>query len=229
MRILIVEDEKKIRDFLKHNLEAACYAVDTCVDGAEGLRTATLNEYDLIILDNVMPNMTGLEVCTELRRSNLRTPILLLSVLSDTDIKVQALNAGADDYLTKPFSLTELLARIRALLRRPPQIEAEVFCYKDLTVDTRKHTVTKDGAEVALTRKEFTLLTYLMRHQGSVLSRGMIMEHVWDMNADPFSNTIETHIASLRRKLCDAETNEYIMTISGCGYKFGAFEGSAQY
>lgn len=224
MRILIVEDETKIRDYLKKNLEAECYAVDTGADGQEGINLANLNQYDLIILDNVMPKKTGLEVCTELRQLGSKVPILLLSVQSDTDIKVQALNAGADDYLTKPFSLSELLARVRALLRRPQSFEPEIHTYNDLIVDTKRHSVTKEGQEITLTRKEFMLLSYLMQNKGIVLSRGMIMEHVWDINADPFSNTIETHVASIRRKIGDSEASPYITTVSGCGYRFGDSE-----
>jgi DNA-binding response OmpR family regulator len=229
MRILIVEDEKKIRTFLKKSLEAECYAVDAAENGAAGLSLATLNPYDLVILDNVMPKKTGLEVCTELRARSFTSPILLLSVQSDTAIKVQALNAGADDYLTKPFSLAELLARVRALLRRPQILEQEILKYKDLLLDTKKHLVTLHDQDITLTRKEFMLLAYLMQNQGEVLSRGMIMEHVWDINGDPFSNTIETHIASLRRKINDSETNNYISTISGRGYRFGHTQNSSGY
>jgi len=221
MRILIVEDDKKIRDFLKKSLEAQCYAVDVAVDGEEGLLLAKINQYNLIILDNVMPKKSGLDLCNNLRSEGFNVPILLLSVQTGTEMKVAALNSGADDYLTKPFSLAELLARVRALLRRPLQIEQEVMTCKDLLVDTKKHLITRNGEELTLTRKEFMLLVYLMQNQGTVLSRGMIMEHVWDMNADPFSNTIETHIASLRKKISDSDEDSYISTVSGCGYRFG--------
>lgn len=221
MRILIVEDDETIRSFLKVNLEADCYAVDTANDGVAGVSLAKLHEYDVIIMDNLMPNKTGLEACAELRTEGITTPILILSVQSDTNIKVEALNAGADDYLTKPFALSELLARVRALKRRAHTIESDVISYRNLSIDTKRHVVTFAGETIELTRKEFMLLAYLIRHQGAVVSRGMIMEHVWDMNADPFSNTIETHIASLRRKLRDTATDTYISTISGCGYRFG--------
>lgn len=221
MRILTVEDDQKIRNFLKKSLEAECYAVDAAADGQTGLLLARENPYDLIILDNVMPNKSGLDVCRELREQNNQTPILLLSVQSDIDMKVKALNAGADDYLTKPFSFTELLARIRALLRRPHNLSLEVLSYEGLKIDIKKHIITIDDTEISLTRKEFMLLVYLMQNQGIVLSRSMIMEHVWDMNADPFSNTIETHIASLRKKINDPQRYPYIATVSGCGYRFG--------
>jgi DNA-binding response OmpR family regulator len=222
MRILIVEDEEQIRISLKKNLEAECYAVDTAVDGQIGVELALLIPYDLIILDNVMPKKNGLVACAEIRAALITTPILLLSVHSDSTIKVQALNAGADDYLTKPFSLDELLARMRALLRRPKLLAHEVLTIGILTLDIKRHIVTKNAEEILLTKKEFMLLTYLMQNEGTVLSRGMIMEHVWDMNADPFSNTIESHIVSLRKKIGGAKKTNFIKTISGRGYRFDA-------
>lgn len=221
MRILIVEDEKEIRNFLKKNLEAECFAVDTASDGEDGLYKAKINDYDLFIFDNCMPKMTGLELCSEIRKNQMTVPILFLSVKSETDIKVRALDAGADDYLIKPFSLSELIARVRALLRRKPQMSEEILAVDDLILDTKKHTVHKDNTEIILTRKEFMLLQYFMENQGFVLSRGMILEHVWDMNADPFSNTIESHILSLRKKIGVDSKSNLIKTISGRGYRFG--------
>lgn len=220
MRLLIVEDEIQIQNFLKKGFEAECFAVDTTADGTAGLQRALVNEYDFIILDNALPGLSGLEICSELRAQGKTMPILILSVTSDTSIKVRALDAGADDYLTKPFSFSELLARVRALLRRPQHILSSSYTAHGITLDTKAHKVTKDKIEAQLTRKEFMLLEYLMRHRGEVLSRGMIMEHVWDMNADPFSNTIESHILSLRKKLRLDSTREIIKTIPGIGYKF---------
>lgn len=220
MRILVVEDDLQINKFLKVSLEAECFSVDAVFDGKEGYELATINEYDFIILDNVLPNMSGLEICASLRRDQHNTPILILSVQSETGTKIQAFDAGADDYLTKPFSLQELNARIRALLRRPAQVANPVLKVRDITLDTKRHLVLCSGQEIRLTRKEFMLLEYLMGSAGVVLSRGMIMEHVWDMYADPFSNTIESHILSLRRKIGGAEKKEYIRTISGRGYTF---------
>jgi len=219
MRVLIVEDEKAIRDFLKASLTAETFAVDVAEDGEKGLRFALTNDYDIIVLDNVLPKKTGFEVCKELRKQGKTMPILILSVKSETTTKVELLNVGADDYLIKPFSLDELLARIRALLRRPKQIESEILQIDNLELDTKKQTVTLEGKDVYLTRKEFALLEYLMKNQGIVLSRGMILEHVWDMNADPFSNTIESHILSLRRKIGDKGKGHLIQTIPGRGYK----------
>ena len=219
MRILIIEDEKKIIDFLKKSLENECFVVDVAMDGEKGLYLAQTNNYNIIILDNVLPKKTGRQVCEEIRKDGKTVPIIMLSVKGETTTKVELLNAGADDYLTKPFSLEELLARIRALLRRPKQIESEVLKLDDLTLDTKRHLVKRGKKEVYLTRKEFMLLEYLMKNQGIVLSRGMILEHVWDMNADPFSNTIESHILSLRRKTDFKGTKKLIHTVPGRGYK----------
>lgn len=218
MRILVVEDEKKIRNFLRKGLKEAFFAVDLAEDGERGLNMAQINDYDLIVLDNLLPKKTGLEFCREFRETDTTTPILVLSVLADPHQKVELLDAGADDYLAKPFSLLELIARIRALLRRPQNIENTVLTVNDLSLDTAKHEVSRAGEDIVLTRKEFMLLQYFLKNKGTVLSRGMIMEHVWDMNADPFSNTIESHIVSLRKKIFDKE-QEMIKTIPGRGYK----------
>lgn len=217
MKILIIEDDKKIIDFLKASLEAEYFAVDVAHDGEKGLYLARTNEYDLIILDNNLPKKKGNEVCEMLRQEGKTTPILVLSVKTETHDKVELLNLGADDYLSKPFSFQELLARIRALLRRPQQIEGDVLSISDVTMDTKRLKVLHQDKEVLLTRKEFMLLELLMRNRGTVLSRSMILEHVWDINADPFSNTIESHIMSLRQKLDPQK--KLIQTIPGRGYR----------
>ena len=219
MRTLIVEDEKDICDFLKKSLESECYVVDTAFDGEEGLRLIQTSSYDIVILDNNMPKKTGLEVCKELRAEGNSVPILMLSVQSETTTKVDLLNAGADDYLTKPFSIDELNARIKALLRRPKEIESEDLRIDDLFLDLNRHIITRGEKEIYLTKKEFTLLQYLLKNKGIVLSRSMIMEHVWDINVDPFSNTIESHIMSLRKKLDLPKYKKLIHTVSGRGYK----------
>jgi DNA-binding response OmpR family regulator len=221
MRILCVEDEKEISAFLKSNLEAECFSVDVAEDGEKGLFLAHTTNYDLIVLDNILPKKSGLEVCQEVRKKGKTMPILMLSVKSDTPTKVQLLNAGADDYLGKPFSLDELLARINALLRRPPSLENETLQVDDLVLDTKSCTVRRGRKEVYLTRKEFMLLKYLLRNTGTVLSRGMILEHVWDMDTDPFSNTIESHVASLRRKIDTAGKKKLIHTVPARGYRIG--------
>lgn len=218
MRILIVEDEHDILTFLKTSLEAECFAVDAVADGERGSYLALTSEYDLIILDNLLPKKTGREICEALRAAGKTTPIIMLSVKAEASTKVDLLNAGADDYLTKPFSLQELVARVRALLRRPHRIEGEVLKMGDISMNTRSQTLTRKGKDIYLTRKEFMLLEYLMRNRGTVLSRGMILEHVWDMSADPFSNTIESHILSLRKKI-DTEKSKIIKTVPGRGYK----------
>ena len=219
MRVLVVEDEKEIRNFIKKSLEAECFVVDTAPDGAKGVEMASANSYSLITLDNIMPNKTGLEACKEIRAKGNNVPILILSVKSETTSKVDLLNAGADDYLTKPFSIDELLARTRALLRRPKQIESETMQIDDLELNIDQHIVKREGKEIYLTRKEYALLMYLMKNQGAVLSRSMIMEHVWDMSVDPFSNTIESHILSLRKKIDLPDNKKLIHTIPGRGYK----------
>lgn len=219
MRILIVDDEEDVRDLLRHTLKAEGFAVDSAEDGERGSYLARTNEYDIIVLDNRLPKKSGIEVVREVRLNNVETPILILSVLSDARYKSDLLNAGADDYLAKPYSFEELVARIRALLRRPKQVLADVLHVDDLALDTKAHTVRRGKCALVLTHKEFSLLEYLMRNQGAVLTRGMLMEHVWDMNADPFSNTIESHIASLRRKIERKGSIPLIKTVSGRGYK----------
>ena len=221
MRILIVEDEKKIRDYLKKNLQPQFFEVDTASDGHKGLELIRLNDYALVILDNILPKKTGIEVCREARSFGIQTPIIILSVLSDSSQKTELLNAGADDYLAKPFSFKELQARMQALLRRPQKIQSEIIILADLELNMTSHEVKRDGREIKLTRKEFMLLRYFMQNSGIALSRSMLIEHVWDMNADPFSNTIEAHIVSLRRKIGDKE-QKLISTISGRGYKMVA-------
>lgn len=219
MKILIIEDEEKIVQFLKQSLEAEYFTIDVAHDGDDGSHYAQINEYDLIILDILLPKKDGLQVLQEIRAANITTPILVLSVKTETAQKVAMLNAGADDYLTKPFTLGELVARVRAILRRPHGIQGQTFSVGDLTIETRGCTVRRGEKDIYLTRKEFTLLQYLMQNQGAVLSRGMILEHVWDMNTDIFSNTIESHMLSLRKKIGDTGKKRLIQTIPGRGYK----------
>lgn len=219
MRLLVVEDEPEIKKFLSDALEAECFAVDTATDGEKGSYLGRTNDYDVIILDYILPKKDGVTVCKEIRESGKNTPILALSVKSETNTKVDFLDAGADDYLTKPFSLEELLARIRALLRRPQEITNEIFTIDNLELDTKKHTVKRGGKDIYLTRKEFMFLEYLLRNEGSVVSRAMLMNHVWDMEADPFSNTIEAHVLSLRRKIENKNMKKLIHTVPGMGYK----------
>lgn len=223
MRILIVDDSLEICKMLQTVFTEECFAVDVSYDGKEGSYLARTNDYDLIVMDNKMPVMTGPESVKEIRKSGRTVPILFLSVESDTVTKVQALNDGADDYLTKPFAVSELLARTYALLRRPKVLTEDILTLDDLCMNLSKHKVTRgERANITLTRKEFMLLEFFLRNKGLLLSRAQIMEHVWNIDADPFSNTIEAHIFSLRKKIGYKNSKQLIHTVPGCGYKLGA-------
>ena len=221
MRILIVEDRREISAFLLKALTQNFFSVDLAEDGERGSYLARTNEYDLVILDNILSKKTGLQVCREIRASGKTVPILVMSVKPEPSTKVELLDAGADDYISKPFSLDELLAMIRALLRRPRQLSGEILIFEDLTLDTKAHIVRRANKEIHLTPKEFMLLEYLLRNKGAVLSRSMILEHVWNMDTEPFSNTIESHILSLRHKLDGHGMKKLIQTVPGVGYKIG--------
>jgi len=218
MRILIIEDEEKIAQSLKLSLEAEFFAVDHADNGQDGSFLARTNDYDLIILDNNLPKMTGIEVCKEIRSEGFTVPILILSVESACEKKIDLLNAGADDYMIKPFVQGEFLARIRALLRRPQQAINTILEIDNLTLNPRRCIVMRGDKEIYLPRKEFALLEYMIRNQGIALSRSVIMEHVWDENADPFSNTIESHILNLRKKIDLPNERKLIHTLPGRGY-----------
>lgn len=220
MRLLLVEDEKDIIHFLKPSLESESFIVDIAEDGEKGSMLARTNLYDIVILDNMLPKKNGQKVCEEIRSCGKTMPILMLSVIDGTHTKTDLLNSGADDYLTKPFAMPELIARLRALLRRPHRMIEQVFRVGDIVLDSRQHIVKKTSKEVYLTKKEFLLLEYLMKNIGTALSRAMIMEHVWDINADPFSNVIESHILSLRKKI--DPNARFIHTLPGIGYKIAA-------
>lgn len=219
MKILLVDDNKEIMSYLKNALESECFEVDVANDGEKGAFLAKTNDYDIIVLDYMMPKKNGREVCEEIRKDNLTMPILMLSIESEAHTKADLLNIGADDYLSKPFSLEELLARIKALLRRPQSTAKEEILVDNLTVDAKKHLVRRGERRVHLTIKEFMLLEYLAKRLGEVITRGMILEHVWDVNADPFSNTIEAHISNLRKKIDLPGEKKLIHTIPGRGYK----------
>jgi heavy metal response regulator len=221
MRVLVVEDELRVRSFLERGLQEAGFAVDVASDGETGLRLALVNPYDAIVLDLMLPKRDGLSVLRELRSAGRATPVLVLTARDEVDDRVRGLDAGADDYLPKPFAFAELLARLRALLRRgtarPSLIEID-----DLRIDLLARKAERAGAKIELTQKEFSLLEYLARHEGEVVTRTMISEHVWDMNFDSFSNVIDVYIRYLRRKIDEPFGKKLIHTRRGVGYVLSA-------
>lgn len=219
MNILIVEDNKEMLDSLELLFKDEGFVVDTAQDGDEGFHKANNNCYDIIVLDICLPFKDGMEVCREIRSLGISVPIIMLSVNGDLETKVNLLKIGADDYVTKPFFFAELLARVGALLRRPRKVENAIFEIDDLIIDLDGHTVRRGNKDIWLTMKEFLLLEYLIKNRGRVLSRTEILEHVWDMNANPLTNTIETHITNLRKKIGFRGNGKFIRTVSGVGYK----------
>lgn len=218
MNLLIVEDDKETVDFLKPSLKAEGFVVDVAEDGDKGLYKAKINDYDLIILDIGLPKKDGRQVCAEIRSEGRGMPILILSVKGEIETKVDLLSIGADDYITKPFSYAELAARVKALIRRPQKVEDEIFRVGDIELNLPKRSAYRAGKKVHLAPKEFFLLEFLLRNRGRVLTRQTILEHVWDMNADLFTNTVETHVTILRRKLKGKNKDDFIRTVSGTGY-----------
>lgn len=218
MRLLVVEDEKKVARFVKKGLEEEGYAVDVAPDGEEGLGMALDGVHDLIILDIHLPRMDGLGVLQELRKKKVATPVLLLTVRAAIEDKVLGLDAGADDYLTKPFAFQELLARVRALLRRRAEAEAPVLQVADLTLDPARRLASRGGEKIDLTPKEFALLAYFMRNPGRVLTRTMISEHVWDYDFDTMTNVIDVYVNYLRKKIDAGREPKLIHTVRGAGY-----------
>jgi two-component system copper resistance phosphate regulon response regulator CusR len=218
MRILLVEDEPDAATVLAKGLREHAYAVDVAVDGREALEQAAINDYDLIVLDLLLPRVNGVEVCRRLRSGGAATPILMLTARGEPDQRVQGLDAGADDYLAKPYHFPELLARVRALLRRGPALASAVVHVDDLTIDTRAQQVRRGSRPIQLTTKEYALLEYLARRSNEVVGRADIAEHVWDDSFDPLSNLIEVYIQRLRRKIDDGEAVKLIHTRRGAGY-----------
>lgn len=222
MRILIVEDEHKIAQALKRGLEQEHYAVDLAFDGEDGLASAEAECYDVIVLDRMLPGKDGITICQELRKQGNHTPILMLTAKDHVRDRVQGLDAGADDYLVKPFSFEELLARLRALLRRPHEAMSTVLEVADLQLDPANYTVVRQGTPINLSSKEFSLLEYLMRNAGRVLSKDTIMSHVWDFDADILPNTVEVYIGYLRNKIDKPfKGDPLIHTRRGFGYTLG--------
>lgn len=217
MRILVVEDEKKVANFIKKGLEEEAYAVDLAYDGEEALCFGQQNDYDLVILDIMLPKKDGCKVLTTLRETGILTPVLILSARTAVEDRVKGLNLGGDDYLTKPFSFSELLARIRALLRRGKK-ETTILKVRDLTLDPVSRKIFRAGKEIELTPKEFALLEYFMRNKNQVLTRTMIAEHVWNYNFDSFTNVIDVYVNYLRNKIDKDSPYKLIQTMRGVGY-----------
>ena len=220
MRILVVEDEHKIANSIKKGLELENFAVDVVYDGASGYDYASSEEYDVIVLDLMLPGIDGLTITQKLRQKSIQTPILILTAKGQVEDKVAGLNSGADDYLVKPFAFTELLARVRALLRRPQRTNGRVLKVADLTLDTVSYEVKRGNQTLKLSSREFALLEYLMRHPGIVLTKEQIINHVWNYDADILPNTVEVFIGYLRKKV-DRISREspLIKTVRGFGYK----------
>jgi two-component system, OmpR family, response regulator len=219
MRILVVEDERPIAEFVQRGLEADGYSVACAYDGAEGLALARTGDYALVVLDLLLPKMSGLEVIKGIRESDEAIPVIMLTALAETEDVVAGLDLGASDYLTKPFAFAELLARIRAHLRQPEQVNATSLEVGGISLDFRTREVDRDGHGVKLTAREFELLAYLMRHPDQVLSRAQILNAVWGYDYDPGTNVLDVYIGYLRRKLADGDGDAPIQTVRSAGYR----------
>lgn len=218
MRILVVEDETKVASFIQRALAEERYAVDVCADGAMGVELAQRESYDLIVLDLMLPGLSGLEVLQRLRKGKILVPVLILTARARVDQKVKGLDAGADDYLAKPFAIEELLARVRALLRRGGGDPVGVLQVDDLSLNPATREVTRGGRRIELTGKEYALLEYFMRNAGRVLTRPMIVEHVWNLDFDTFTNVVDVYVSYLRSKVDHGWSRKLIHTVRGSGY-----------
>ncbi len=222
MRLLLVEDDSRIAHFVAKGLREHSYAVDVANTGEAALYQAAINSYDLVVLDVMIPEPDGFAVCRELRKSGLRMPILMLTARDGVEDRIEGLDRGADDYLTKPFEFRELLARLRALLRRPNALQPSRLTVGDLVVDTGAQMVSRGGKTIPMTAKEYALMEFLARNAGRVVGRAEIAEHVWDEEFDPFSNLIEVYINRLRRKIDGGGSKPLLHTRRGAGYVLGA-------
>jgi two-component system copper resistance phosphate regulon response regulator CusR len=218
MRILVVEDEKRLAEFIKNGLEEQKYSVDVSYDGETAEYLALTNEYDLIILDILLPKKNGWEVCESLREAGIETPIIILSALSEVSDRIRGLNKGADDYVSKPFVIAELVARVNAMLRRAHRVSQSIVKIRDLELDMASRKVSRSGEDIQLTNKEFALLEYLILNKNKVVTRTMISEHVWDIHFDTGSNVIDVIINYLRKKIETEGGDKLIQTIRGAGY-----------
>ncbi|KKQ48981.1 MAG: Response regulator receiver domain protein (CheY-like) [Candidatus Shapirobacteria bacterium GW2011_GWE1_38_10] len=221
MRVLIVEDERRLSNIIKKGFIEDGFAVDQAFDGEEGQYLAESEQYDLIVLDIMLPKLDGLQVCKELRKKSIKTPVLMLTAKSTLEDKVAGLDSGADDYITKPFSFVEFRSRVHALIRRSHQDISPILSENDLVLDPLKHSVQRANNAIVLTPKEFAVLELLMRHKGEVVSRTMIIEHVWDYNFDGMSNVVDVFVGTLRKKVDTGAKVKLIQTVHGVGYKIG--------
>ena len=219
MRLLVIEDERKIARVITESLKREKYAVDATYDGEEGFNLADSQPYDLLIVDRMLPGLEGTEIVKKLRENGKNMPILFLTALSTTEDKTLGLDVGADDYLTKPFAIDELLARVRALLRRPPIQQPDILKIDDLRIDKQQQTVTRAGKNIDLTSKEYALLEYLMQHPNHILSKETLIDHVWDFDADILPNNVEAYIKNLRQKIDKPFKKQLIKTVRGFGYR----------
>ena len=219
MRILLIEDERRLANVVKKGLTEEGFAVDMAFDGEEGQYLAQSEEYDLIILDITLPKVDGITICKELRKKNIKIPILMLTARATLEEKIIGLDSGADDYITKPFAYLELRSRIHALIRRSKQESSPILKIADLELDPIKHNLTRGGKAITLTPKEFSVLELLLRHKDEVVSRTMIIEHVWDYNFDSMSNVVDVFVAAIRRKVDKNAKVKLIHTLHGIGYK----------
>jgi two-component system copper resistance phosphate regulon response regulator CusR len=218
VKLLVIEDDRTVGQYVKHGLEEERFTADLVEDGLEGLRMASAGHYDVIVLDIRLPGMTGFEIVRTLRDRGVTTPVLMLTAQDSVEFKVQGLRAGADDYVTKPFSFEELLARVEALSRRPREVAPAVLQVDDLTLDTGTREVHRAGQRLDLTPKEYLVLEYLMRHPGRVMSRTLITEYVWDYHFDPGTNIVDVVINRLRKKVDAGAAKKLIHTVRGVGY-----------
>ena len=219
MRLLVIEDERKIARVITESLKREKYAVDAAYDGEEGFNLANSQPYDLLIVDRMLPGLEGAEIVKKLRENGKNMPILFLTALSTTEDKTLGLDIGADDYLTKPFAIDELLARVRALLRRPPIQQPDILKIDDLKIDKQQQAVTRAGKIIDLTSKEYALLEYLIQHPNQILSKETLIDHVWDFDADILPNNVEAYIKNLRQKIDKPFKKQLIKTVRGFGYR----------
>lgn len=220
MRLLLVEDNQKLSSYIKKGLENHSYAIDCVFDGEAAEKQIIYGEYDLIILDILLPKKDGITVCKNIREKNINTPVLMLTAKGEIEDRIMGLDSGADDYLAKPFNFNELLARIRALLRRPKEKKEEIIIAQNISIDGSKHIVKKGNEILELTLKEYAVLEYLMRNKDMVVGREQILEHCWDLSYESFSNIVDVYIKRLRKKMSPDNYEKYIQTIRGIGYKF---------